>query len=137
MVNVNDPQGITVLNILNEDPIAVAQWASIHIIGVRVPEPGPNTAVTTLMSEIQTLLAKIPNRMGLATELYGIVVAAKANQQAAKRFEKNIDVENAITTMTAIETVLYRCIQTLQTIYDGTSRLITVGEQQSRTGRGT
>lgn len=131
----SDPNAINVLNILQADPVSVAQWASIHIIGIRVPEPGPNTAVSTLMAEIQTLLAKVPNRMGLATELYGIVVAAKSNYQTAKRLEKNVETENMITTLTAIETVLYRSIQTLQTIYDGNSRLITVGDQQTRIGR--
>ena len=127
-----DPNAVTVLNITTLDPVNVAQWAGRNILGLRLPEPGPNVAVSTITPRITELLAQIPNRMALASELHGIVSAALANQRVAKRFSKDTDTENAITTLTALQEILYRAIQTLQTLYDGASRMLTAAAHQMK-----
>jgi hypothetical protein len=134
-MDITDPSAVTILNILNIDPIELAQWVSYHLLNVKIPRPNANTSVSTLMPQVQSLISDIPNKMCLATELYGVVIGAKANNQAVKRITKNTEVENAITLLGANEAILYRAIQTLQTLYDGASRLITIGDQQIRMGK--
>lgn len=130
-----DPNAINVMNIIDADPMLVAKWSAQHLLGISIPEPGPNRSISTIAPDIQTLLAVLPNRQGLATELYGVVTASLANQRVAKKFQKTSDVESAITILTALQDILYRCIQTLQSQIDSCKALNITGNQQSRLDR--
>jgi hypothetical protein len=132
-----DANHVTILNVINANPTDVAVWAGEHLLGIRLPEPGPNTAVSTVTQEAVRLKGVIPNRMALATELYGMVSAALANQKVAKKLaaEKSMDVESAITVLGAIQDILYRCIQTLAVMDEGAGRLIIGANVLDRMGR--
>lgn len=132
-----DPNAVNVMNVLDVNPVDVAKWAAQHLIGEKLPEAGPNTAVSTVAVDAFRLLSVYPNRHALATELYGIVTGALANQKVAKKLatEKSIDTESNITLLSASQDILYRCIQTLEALREGAGRLMTSANNITRMGQ--
>lgn len=130
---------ITVLNVHQADPMDLALWCNTNILSIRIPQPGPNTPVSTIIPEITRLLAEIPNRMGLATELYGVVVGHQARLKVAKKTtseaidKKQLEGETSL--INASFDILYRAIQTLQTQYEAASRMITVMDSNDKMSR--
>lgn len=129
------------INIENVDSADIEDfgiWVAKHLGGVRIPRPGPNLAASAIMPQIADLLAEIPNRLALATELYAKICAIQARLKEQKsgldKGEMRTVVETQLMFITAKIDILYRKIQTLQSLYEAASRMITVIESSSRLG---
>jgi hypothetical protein len=129
---------ITIENIALSDALKFAEWLDHYVLGVRLPQPGPNTAASTVMPAIRQLLAVIPNRQSYATELYAIVAATLANYKRDNKTDKGkaftAATDDNVARVTCIQDLLYRAIQQLQTQYDAASRMITVIDSETHIG---
>lgn len=126
---------VTIENVSSVDLVEFATWVNRNIMSIRIPVPGPNHALSSVIQSVIPLYADIPNRMGIATELYGMVSAEIANMKRDKAGldgDMKKEMEKALVDVNARQDILYRCIQTLSAQYEGASRLMTASEQQSR-----
>jgi hypothetical protein len=127
---------VTIENVDTIELQDFAVWVNRNIMGVKIPQPGPNLALSSCVPLIIPLYADIPNRMALATELYSMVAATVAGQKKDKANPENAafkkDIEANLVDTNARLDILYRCIQTLAAQYEGASRLLTAAEAQTR-----
>ncbi len=137
MAGIND---VNILNVREVDILKAADWIDEHLLGVRIPEPGPNTAASTLYPEIRRLIALIPNRLSFGTELYTQVVAAEASYKESFRKVHGKGVNAAsddnVARLACLKDILYRAIQVLQTQYEAASRMITIIDAENRMSGG-
>jgi hypothetical protein len=133
MAGVND---VNILNIKEADILKTADWIDEHLLGVRIPEPGPNTAAAVVYPEIRRLIALIPNRLSFGTELYSQVVAAEASykEMVRKVHGKGVTAasDDTVAQLACKKDILYRAIQVLQTQYEAASRMITIIDAENR-----
>ena len=127
---------ITIENIMDADLLEFADWLDNNVLGIRLPQPGPNTAASTVMPEVRSLLAVIPNRISFATELYAIVTAKmaayKVDQRRLGNNKTTAKDDDNTARMMCMQDLLYRSIQTLQTQYESASRMITVMDSENK-----
>lgn len=132
---------VTIENVADIDIHEFAIWVNRHIMGIRIPQPGPNVALSSVVQLVIPLYADIPNRMGIATELHGTMVAIVATMKRDKANPTLADMKDELTSAlidaNARVEILYRCIQTLSTQYEGASRLLTAADQQTRVSGGS
>lgn len=119
------PNEITIYNILQHQPIELAQWLSEHVLNVRIPQPGPNHTLD-IQTDLMPIIAQIANSIAMVTELYNLCVGAKAPWTANKKNpDKKADAETNITIMGAHVDILYRTLQSLEAMRESASRLMT------------
>ena len=133
MAAIND---VNILNIKEVDLLRAADWIDEHLLGVRIPEPGPNTAAAVVYPEIRRLIALLPNRLSFGTELYTQVVAAEAahKEMVRKVHGKGVTAatDETVARLACLKDILYRAIQVLQTQYEAASRMITIIDAENR-----
>ena len=123
---------ITISNILQVEPLILAQWVSENILDLRIPDHGING--TSDMNEIVLVMVKSTNRIAFINELYAMCIGAKAPWTIAKRSpDLKAQAETNVTTLTSSIDILYRTIQTLDSIRDTAGRLVTYANNISRT----
>lgn len=119
------PNEITIYNILQHSPLEVAQWVSANMLNVRIPQPGP-THTLDIQNELLPIIAQIANNIALCTDLHNICVGAKAPWTANKKNpDKKAEAETNITIMGAHIDILYRTLQSLESMRESASRLMT------------
>jgi hypothetical protein len=123
---------ITVQNILQTQPLQLAEWVSQNLLDVRLPVPGSNSSLN-VHTDVVPLLPVIANKMAVCTELYNMCIGAKAPWSVAKRIsERKAEAENNVTTLSAHIDILYRTIQTLDALRETASRMVTSANQAIR-----
>jgi hypothetical protein len=130
---------ITVTNILQVSARDVGFWVREHIMNRELPQPGPNHTLN-IQDDLVPLLAVYANNQSLATELHSIVTGDLVSWKLAKKrpgaYGDVKNVEENLENLKAIQEILYRCIQTLQTKYDAASRMMTGLSQIDKLNRG-
>jgi hypothetical protein len=129
---------VTVENINTVDIEELGVWVADWLLGVRIPRPSANVATSTIMPEINSMLADIPNRASLCTELYACVVGHVASLKVQKSHKKLLDedvykaIETDLMVATAKQDILYRTWQQLEVSFKGCSRMVGVADNEIR-----
>jgi len=132
MVICNDP--ITITNILIKRPEEVTAYISTHILSHKVPQFTANHPVN--VSDLVPLLSFYSNCHALVIELYNVVFCALYSEKKHKRSKDGQYSEDQYTDLEAKKEVLYRTAQSLDRMYEATSRIMTgVGSPDPRQSR--
>jgi hypothetical protein len=115
---------VNVTNVLTVPPDKLAMWVRDNLLNVRLPIPGANHTLNP-QTDIVPILPDIANRIVIATELYIIVVGAKPAWTIEKRTGDKDKAADAITVLSANVDLLHRTIQSLNTVYEAASRMMT------------
>lgn len=133
-----DANYVNIENVNSVDIGEFAIWMNDWLLGVRIPKPSANVATSTIMPQIHELLADIPNRSSLCTELYAVVTGHMAALKVAKSQKKLLDeevykrVETDLAVATARQDMLYRCWQQQELMFKSCSRLVGVEDNEYR-----
>ena len=113
---------VDVTNVVDVSPIDLATWISSDILNVILPEFGPN--ITLAVNDVIELLPVISNKIAMTTEFYNHCVGAKSMLAGAKKHDKT-PVEPSLTYMTSKVDMLYRTVQSLESLRETASRMLT------------
>lgn len=117
---------VSVLNVLDVQPIDVAMWVSANALNFKMPEPGPNS-VYTLNTELVPLMAGISNRILFLTEMYVMVVGATPAYDPKSKDGNSLNQD-----LNKKKDILYRALQSLESSRDTVGRMITATTQSIR-----
>lgn len=117
---------VSLLNVLDVSPLDVSMWLGANILGIRVPESGPNTAQGINVSLVP-LMSEVTNRILVVTEMYVIVVGATPPYD-----NKSKDGNAASQDLNKKKDVLYRTLQSMEATRDTIGRMITAATQSIR-----
>lgn len=130
---IHDP--ITITNVLQKTPSEVSNYLNVHILNTKIPQYTANHPVN-IQHDLVPLLSHYANCHCYATELYCVVIGAYFEQKSHKRTKNGQYDEGYYTDLEAKKEILYRVAQTLDRLYEATSRIMTgIGEPDPRQNR--
>lgn len=114
---------VTVENVIQVTPLQVGQWLVKEVLNIRVPKVGPNNTVN-IEADLIPLMPAIANRIAVVTELFVIVVGATPTASYL-RSAGSIDTKAASEALSRKKDELYRTLQTLESLRETVSRMMT------------
>ena len=118
---------INVTNIVDVPALDLSFWVATNLLNIRLPEYGANST-PNVRQEVVPLLPVLANRLAFATELYIVCLSAKAALNNDKKYSdaaKKAEATQKLIQISAHIEVLYRTIQTIDSLRETASRMMT------------
>lgn len=114
---------VNITNVGSITPESLSLWINNEILNFNLQEVDANSTVDGVSSV--KLMPQIANKLMTVTGLYVHLVAAKPQWQKAKKEKTDDSADTIICYLNAKIDMLYRVIQTLETVQSVSSRVMT------------